>query len=552
MFTLNEIYLFIIDNYPFYKVQGVSWKNSIRHNLSLNRYFKKVPRPTNEPGKGSYWTFDLKVMEDDQRSGLAGSGAPKSKRTRTVSDPIAYTADGDDPLGAHSPLGSASAPVQVSSGQKRPSRSRAISLNSTKGNTGPISDWDLATVTEESGFGTIATPDEDFPPPGYSMPPSRTRSNPTLPSPANTNGNAASPLGMAAAVAAAGKMTSPQVLTPALSPSFGMANLDMSGLVRPISSPAHHHAGVMPQAGGNGSPINIQFPSHARRRSNSESQRPKSKTLFGDQYGTLERPHSSDLSDFQYDGAPVLSSSSMMGGVPNGGALHSFQPPQMQASRHPYLLQQTRHASSSEPITPLSTGSPIPGQPGGPQFLSSVPSHARQPVKRHSGPDLGYQDFATPTYTHHHHPPTQYNLSQEAGLFAPSQRLQGGTGYADSNLANHHHRQQPQPHLQMDFSAGRSSKESLYSTVTTGAVATSPRYQVTVLDPLYPPQQQFEEQYQVLDTGVQSQQEEHSGYDFMEYGGSAEMLAYPPPTQQQPLQQQQSGTFDLPMDGVGW
>ncbi|PFH52637.1 hypothetical protein AMATHDRAFT_56694 [Amanita thiersii Skay4041] len=87
---LEDIYYAIESRFPYFRSAPSGWKNSVRHNLSLNPCFEKVPRPLTDRGKGSYWTVNDNV---DPRTGVHRVRKKKNKSAKQTRS--SEEADGD-------------------------------------------------------------------------------------------------------------------------------------------------------------------------------------------------------------------------------------------------------------------------------------------------------------------------------------------------------------------------------------------------------------------------------------------------------------------------
>ncbi|PIC32573.1 hypothetical protein B9Z55_012847 [Caenorhabditis nigoni] len=89
---LTEIYAYISNNFPYYKMEKDGWKNSIRHNLSLREVFYKVQTTD---GKGSFWAMNTQLGSEvyigkdcgSLRRKKNGKHRKYSKRSDTVTNP---------------------------------------------------------------------------------------------------------------------------------------------------------------------------------------------------------------------------------------------------------------------------------------------------------------------------------------------------------------------------------------------------------------------------------------------------------------------------------
>ncbi|XP_039294359.1 forkhead box protein N3 [Nilaparvata lugens] len=122
---VKEIYAWILDHFPYYKNAPTGWKNSVRHNLSLNKCFCKVEKAPNL-GKGSLWMVDP-VYRPNLVQALK----------KAPYHPYAVTGSGSD---RSTPTSNSQQPDSLSSGEHTPDDTPAQSKAGSNGRLLPDPD----------------------------------------------------------------------------------------------------------------------------------------------------------------------------------------------------------------------------------------------------------------------------------------------------------------------------------------------------------------------------------------------------------------------------
>ncbi|CAG2106697.1 unnamed protein product [Medioppia subpectinata] len=106
--VLSDIYQHILDNYPYFRNRGPGWRNSIRHNLSLNDCFVKAGRSAN--GKGHYWAIHPANIDDFKKGDFRRRKAQRKVRKHMG---LSVPEDEDSPSPTPPPLPNGTAQAMI-------------------------------------------------------------------------------------------------------------------------------------------------------------------------------------------------------------------------------------------------------------------------------------------------------------------------------------------------------------------------------------------------------------------------------------------------------
>ncbi|XP_048823970.1 forkhead box protein E3-like [Lagopus muta] len=77
---LSGIYSYVSGRFPYYRRGPKGWQNGIRHNLSLNPCFLRLPRRSGAPHRGGEWALDPAFQD-------AFPGGDRRRRRRSIQPP---------------------------------------------------------------------------------------------------------------------------------------------------------------------------------------------------------------------------------------------------------------------------------------------------------------------------------------------------------------------------------------------------------------------------------------------------------------------------------
>lgn len=164
--VLSDIYQWILDNYSYFRNRGPGWRNSIRHNLSLNDCFVKSGRSAN--GKGHYWAIHPANVEDFKKGDFRRRKAQRKVRKHMG---LSVDDDGTDspspppltitppPLG-FIPWAAAAAPVYAAVAQSRKRQFDVASLLAPDDSADLLRPPAKKFAPEEEDIDVVASEDE--------------------------------------------------------------------------------------------------------------------------------------------------------------------------------------------------------------------------------------------------------------------------------------------------------------------------------------------------------------------------------------------------------